>query len=98
MAPTDSDDRWPHIATLLASPGGHIMLGRVAPIEGAAVAVNDQALLATLVRRDDESVRALLQRLDEALGKALHQGVVTNEINGGRFRLAPSHIRKGGKR
>ena len=37
------------------------MLGRVAPIEGSAVAVNDQALLATLVRRDDESVPALLQ-------------------------------------
>lgn len=30
----------------------------------------------------------LLQRLDTAIGKALHEGVVTNEINGGRFRLA----------
>jgi hypothetical protein len=94
LASSDSDDRWPHIAALLASPGGHIMLGRVAPIEGAAVAVNDQALLATLVRRDDESVPALLQRLDEALGKAMQQGIVTNEINGGQFRLAPSHVRK----
>ncbi|MGH8322363.1 MAG: hypothetical protein ACRETD_00970 [Steroidobacteraceae bacterium] len=94
MAPTDSDDRWPHIAALLASPGGHITLGRVAPIEGAAVAVNDQALLVTLVRRDDESVHALLRRLDDAIGQALHQGFVTNEINGGRFRLAPSHVRK----
>lgn len=65
------------------------MLGRVAPIEGAAVAVNDQALLATLVRRNDESLPALLQRLDEALGKAMHEGIITNEINGGRFRLAP---------
>ena len=70
------------------------MLGRVAPIEGAAFAVNDQALIATLVRRDDESVPALLQHLDDAIGKALHQGVVTNEINGGRFRLAPSRIKK----
>jgi hypothetical protein len=70
------------------------MLGRVAPIEGAAVAVNDQTLLATLVRRDDESVSALLQRLDEVLGKAMHQGVVTNEINGGRFLLAPPKVRK----
>jgi hypothetical protein len=98
LAPTDSDDRWPHIAALLASPGGHIMLGRVAPIDGAAVAVNDQALLAALVRRDDESLPALLQRLDEALGKAMHQGLVTNEINGGRFRLAPLHARKSSKR
>jgi hypothetical protein len=94
LSSADSEDRWPHIAALLASPGGHIMLGRVAPIEGAAVAVNDQALIATLVRRDEESVPALLQRLDEAIGKALHQGVVTNEINGGRFRLAPSRVKK----
>jgi len=70
------------------------MLGRVAPIEGAAVAVNDQELITTLVRRDDESVDALLQRLDEAIGQALHQGVVTNEINGGRFRLASPQVRK----
>jgi hypothetical protein len=38
------------------------------------------------VRDDDESVPALLQPLDEVLGKAMHQGVVTNEING-RIRL-----------
>ena len=94
MSSTDSENRWPHIAALLATPGGHIMLGRVAPIEGAAVAVNDQKLITTLVRRDDESVHALLQRLDDAIGKALHQGVVTNEINGGRFRLAPPKVRK----
>jgi hypothetical protein len=94
LSSTDPEDRWPHIAALLASPGGHIMLGRVAPIEGAAVAVNDQELITTLVRRDDESVCALLQRLDDAIGKALHQGIVTNEINGGRFRLAPPKVRK----
>jgi hypothetical protein len=70
------------------------MLGHVAPIEGAAVAVNEQALLATLVRRDGESVPDLLQRLDEAIGRALTQGTVTNEINGGRFRLAPPQVRK----
>jgi hypothetical protein len=94
LSSTDSENRWPHIAALLATPGGHIMLGRVAPIEGAAVAVNDQKLITTLVRRDDESVHALLQRLDDAIGKALHQGIVTNEINGGRFRLAPPKVRK----
>ena len=64
------------------------------PIEGAAVAVNDQGLIASLVRREGESFPDLLQRLDTVIGKALHEGVVTNEINGGRFRLAPSGIRK----
>jgi hypothetical protein len=64
------------------------------PIEGAAVAVNDQMLVASLVRRDGETFSDLLQRLDAAIGKALHEGVTTNEINGGRFRLAPSGVRK----
>ena len=64
------------------------------PIEGSAVAVNERGLIASLVRRDGESFSDLLQRLDAAIGKALHEGVVTNEINGGRFRLAPSGIRK----
>ena len=31
---------------------------------------------------------------DTAIGKGLQKGVVTNEINGGRFRLAPSSVRK----
>ena len=35
-----------------------------------------------------------LQRRDAAIGKTLQEGVLTNEINGGRFRLAPSGIRK----
>jgi hypothetical protein len=36
----------------------------------------------------------LLQRVDEAIGRALHEGTVTNEITGDRFRLAPSSVRK----
>ena len=64
------------------------------PIEVAAIAINDQTLLASLVRREGETFPDLLKRLDAAIGKALHEGAVTNEINGGRFRLAPSSIRK----
>lgn len=70
------------------------MLGRVAPIEGAAVAADEQALIATLVRRDEESVDDLLRRLDDAIGSALQQGVVINEINGGQFALARPRTRK----
>jgi hypothetical protein len=83
-----------NIAALLEQAGGHISIGRMPPIEGAAVAVNERGLIASLVRRDGESFPDLLQRLDAAIGKALHEGVTTNEINGGRFRLAPSGIRK----
>ena len=94
MSHTLHTDPWPHIAELLDQPGGHISIGRMPPIEGAAIAINDQTLLASLVRRESETFPDLLKRLDTAIGKALHEGTVTNEINGGRFRLAPSTIRK----
>ncbi len=94
MTDSKDKDRWPHIAALLDSPEGHITLGHMPPIDGAAIAVDHQALLVSLVRRPNESFPELLQRLDEAIGKAVHEGTVTNEINGGRFRLAPSGIRK----
>lgn len=94
MTHPQDKDRWPHISALLDGPEGHITLGHMPPIEGAAIAVNNQTLLASLVRRPDESFAELLQRLDEAIGKAVQEGTMTNEINGGRFRLAASSIRK----
>jgi hypothetical protein len=94
MTNTIPTDKWPNITELLDQVGGHISIGRMPPIEGAAIAVNDQTLVTSIVRRENEAFSDLLQRLDAAIGKALHEGVVTNEINGGRFRLAPSGIRK----
>jgi hypothetical protein len=94
MSHTLKADQWPNIAALLDQPGGHISIGRMPPIEGAAIAINDQTLLASLVRGEGEPFPDLLNRLDAAIGKALHEGVVTNDINAGRFRLAPSSIRK----
>ena len=92
--PPAQTDQWPNIVELLDQAGGHIGIGRMPPIEGAAVAVTETELIASLVRRDGESFAELLQRLDAAIGKALHEGVVTNEVNGGRFRLAPQRVRK----
>jgi hypothetical protein len=94
MTNTLQTNQCPNISALLDQAGGHISIGRMPPIEGAAIAVNDQGLVASLVRREGESFPDLLQRLDAAIGKALKEGAVTNEINGGRFRLAPSGIRK----
>ena len=90
-APTD---QWPYITELLDQTGGHIGVGRMPPIEGAAVAVTETQLIASLVRRHGEGFPEFLQRLAAAIGKALHEGVVTNEVNGGRFRLAPQRVRK----
>jgi hypothetical protein len=94
MTDEQQTNQWPHITALLNQKGGHISIGRMPPIESAAIAVNDQTLIASLVRREGEGFPELLQRLDAAIGKALHEGLLTNEINGGRFRLAPSSIRK----
>jgi hypothetical protein len=94
MSHTPQTDQWPNIAELLDKPGGHISIGRMPPIEGAAIAINGQTLLASLVRRDGETFPDLLKRLDAAIGKAVQEGTMTNEINGGRFQLAPSSIRK----
>src|SRR5688572_27611564 len=46
MSATERDHRWPHIAELLARSESQIMLGQVAPIEGAAVATADHGATA----------------------------------------------------
>lgn len=94
MSSTAPEHRWPHITALLARTGGSITLGHIAPIEAAAIAFDEQTLFASLVRRDGESVDALLQRLDAAVGAALQGGAPTNEINNGAFRLARPRNRK----
>jgi hypothetical protein len=40
MPPTQTD-KWPNIVELLDQAGGHIGIGRMPPIEGAAVAVTE---------------------------------------------------------
>ena len=61
--PPAQTDQWPNIVELLDQAGGHIGIGRMPPIDGAAVAVTETELIASLVRRDGESFSELLQRL-----------------------------------
>jgi hypothetical protein len=91
-APTPAE-RWPHIAKLLAN-AGHITIGNIAPVEGAAVAATAHTLFATILRRPQESFEELLQRLDHAIGLALNEGTRTNELKGGHFALATPKTRK----
>ena len=44
--------------------GGNITIGRVEPLDGIAVAADASRVLATLVRREDETIGELLRRLD----------------------------------
>jgi hypothetical protein len=84
--------RWPNITKLLEN-AGHITVGYIAPIEGAAVAADEHALLATLVRQPGEPFDVLIERLDHAIGQALYHGIRANEIKDGCFELAVHTVR-----
>jgi hypothetical protein len=85
--PSSPAARWPNITALVAN-AGHVTIGRVAHIECTAIAADEHTVFATVVRREGESVDELLQRLDQAIGRALYDGICTNEVEGGHFELA----------
>jgi hypothetical protein len=57
------------------------MLGTLPPVEGTAVAHDGKKTVAMLRRRPNETVRQLLTRLDDAIGKAKATGQRVDEIN-----------------
>lgn len=79
--PSMNGSPWPHIEDLIDSDGT-ITVGRVAPIDCAAIASDESTMLAALVRNKDESLLDLLQRLDEAIRMAVEEEHYTDEING----------------
>jgi len=58
-----------------------ITLGAIGSIECAATAADDHNALAMLVRRDGETLNALLRRLDRAIAQYFETGETTDEIN-----------------
>lgn len=72
---------WPNIQGLIES-GGNISIGEIRPIPCAAVAADENNMLAALKCRDNEDLIALLDRLDEAIEKAIQEEIFTDEING----------------
>jgi hypothetical protein len=77
---TDLEKRWPHIAEL-ADGCGEVSFGRIAGFDCAAIANDESNMLAAIVRRDGESLQALLDRLNEAIGRAADGNGITDEIN-----------------
>ena len=67
--------------------GGEITLGVRPPHECAATAADGSNCLAMLVRRDGESLNALLKRLDKAIGLAWSNDVFIDEVNDGESDL-----------
>jgi len=71
----------------LIEDGGEITLGALPPHECAATAADGSNCLAMLVRRDGESVNALLERLDKAIGLAWSNDTFIDEVNDGESDL-----------
>ena len=71
-----------HLEAVMAS-GGHLMIGAIPPIKGAAVVYDGRQALAMLRRRPDELLHELLQRLDAATQAAQATGERIDEINVG---------------
>jgi len=65
----------------LIEDGGDITLGAIGPVECAATAADGHNALAMLVRRDGETLNALLKRLDRAIARYFDTGETTDEIN-----------------
>lgn len=89
----ETEGSWTHIESLMKA-GGQITLGRMAPLDGVAVAGDEHNLYAVLRRRPHETIAALLQRLDQAIGIAQSGGARTNEIDDSRYVLKPPSTRK----
>ena len=67
----------------LIEDGGEITLGALPPHECVATAADGSNCLAMLVRRDGESLNALLKRLDKAIGLAWSGDLFIDEVNDG---------------
>jgi len=73
---------YPNIEALL-DDGGDISLGPLASFPCVATASTADNALVMLIRRDDESLMAMLRRLERGIGKALAEpGLTIDEING----------------
>jgi hypothetical protein len=70
-----------NIETLI-DEGGNISIGRLSPFDCVAAAADEHNSLAMLVRRDGESLSALMKRLDKAIGLAWSDDLFTDEVNG----------------
>jgi hypothetical protein len=66
----------------LIADGGEITIGAIYPIECAATAADGHNSVAMLVRREGETLDALLKRLDKAIAQFYDDGQAIDEING----------------
>lgn len=72
--------RCEHLQAFLDRTHGQVTIGEIPPIRLAVLAAEGKHARVALVARRNEKVLELLQRLDEALGKFMSKGIVTDEV------------------
>lgn len=75
---------WPTIEEFLDAEEGTISLGAInhSSLGYTAVVSDEHNMLVALVRRRGETLRQLLDRIEQALGPALEDQIYVDEING----------------
>jgi hypothetical protein len=71
----------PNLEAFVLHGEGQISIGAIRPIACAAIANDEHDMLAALVRRPDETLQQLLERLDRAVQLAVDDNIRTDEIN-----------------
>lgn len=66
----------------LVDGGGEITVGPIGPVACGASAADHHNAVAMLVRREGETITALLKRLDKAIAQFYANGKAIDEING----------------
>ena len=69
-----------HLQSFLDDTRGQITIGEIPPIRRAALAAQGKKARVALVGRDGETIAQLLERLDSALGKAMAEDTVVDEV------------------
>ena len=69
-----------HLQAFLDETRGQITIGEIPPIRSAALAAVGKCVHVALLRRDDEDLGQLLERLDAALGKVMADDSVIDEV------------------
>ena len=69
-----------HLQSFLDDTRGQITIGEIPPIRRAALAAQGKKARVALVGGDGETISQLLERLDAALGKAMAEDTVIDEV------------------
>ncbi len=77
---TASSSTLSNIQSFLDKTRGQITIGEIPPIRRAALAAQGKKARVALVAQDAETIDQLLQRLDAALGKAMAEDTVIDEV------------------